>query len=175
MAWLNLILLNVLWFASVLGAANQIIWPSALCLMLLLSVLFIYQKTSVVDLKLIGFSLLFGSLLDGYLHTSGLVLYASGFVAWGLLPPIWILFLWIGFGASINVGMQWMINRPLLGALCITTGAPLSYYSASKLDAVAFDNTIMAMGVIAVAWLAYFMAVLMLLNTKEVVADAVVQ
>lgn len=175
MIWINLILLNLLWFASVLGAANQIIWPAAFCLILLLSIIFIYKKISADEIKVIGFSLLFGILLDGYLHTSGLVQYASSFVAWGMLPPVWILFLWIGFGASITVGMQWMLNKPLLGGIFMTIGAPLSYYSAAKLGAVSFSDLMLAMGVIAVAWLVYFIAILLLLNNREVAADAVVQ
>ncbi len=162
MVWLNLILLNLLWFASVLGAANGLLWPAAWCLVLLLAALFIYQDMTTKDLKIIVFSLIFGALLDGFMYHSGWLTYASPYFAVMPLPPIWILFLWVGFAASITTGMRWMIEKPVLGACFMAVGAPLSYVSAAKLGAVVINQFPQTMLLIGSAWVIYFLLVRML-------------
>ena len=112
----NLMLLNVLWFCSVLGAANQVLWPATVALLALLLVTFIYEDIKRKDLAISLFSLIFGTVVDGYLMYSGLVVYASKWHTFAFIPPIWILMLWLGFGASVKTGMQWLLNRPSMGA-----------------------------------------------------------
>ncbi len=165
--WLNLILLNLLWFTSVLGAANELLWPAAWCLLLLLATMFIYQGLTKKEMKIIGFSLLFGIVLDGFLYHSGWLTYASPYFATKPLPPIWILFLWAGFGASIMTGMRWMINKPALGASVMAIGAPLSYVSAAKLGAVTVNNYPHALLLIGAAWFLYFCCIRLLVVKKH--------
>lgn len=167
MVIISIILLNLLWFASVLGAANQLIWPAFLVLFVLLVVSFIYEDIDRKDAKVILFSLFFGILCDGFLNVSGLVIYNNVLFNFEVLPPIWIMLLWIGFGVSIKSGLQWLLNAPMLGALFMAVGAPLSYYSASQLNAVKFSDTLEAMTVVGVAWLLYFVGIVYIKNTKE--------
>ncbi len=159
MVILNIVLLNLLWFACVLGASNGVLWPSVIGLFVLLMVTFIYEDINKKDFNVILFSLLFGGLLDGFLHASGLLVYASPFHQLSYLPPIWILFLWIGFAASIKIGMQWFLANPTIGVVIMTVGAPMSYYSASKLGAVEFVNMFEAMLVIGLGWMVYFVCI----------------
>jgi len=166
MVVLNIILLNLLWFACVLGASNGLLWPSIVCLSLLLMFVVIYVGFNRKDMKVIVFSLLFGTLVDGYLQSSGLLIYASPFHQLSYIPPVWIMFLWIGFGASIKTGMQWFLANPMIGTVIMTVGAPVSYFSASRLGAVVFTDWLEVMSLIAIAWLIYFVCITQLFYPK---------
>lgn len=159
MVVLNIILLNLLWIACVLGASNGWLWPSIVSLCILLLITYIYAGINRKDFNAIVFSLIFGSLIDGFLQGSGLLIYASPFHQVSYLPPVWILILWIGFAASIKTGMQWFLYNPVIGTVIMTIGAPVSYYSASRLGAVSITSFEDAMLVIAVGWLIYFVCI----------------
>ena len=174
MVILNIVLLNVLWFACVLGASNGLLWPAVACLFVLLMVTYIYEDINKKDFQVIVFSLLFGGIIDGFLHASGLLVYASPFHQLSYLPPVWILFLWIGFAASIKIGMKWFLDNPILGVLVMTIGSPLSYFSASKLGAVQFGNMPDAMIVIALGWMLYFICITQIFYTKGSNEDVLV-
>lgn len=167
MTLLSILLLNLLWFASVLGAANLLLWPAAVALLLLLLVTFIYVGFNKHDCKLIMFSLLCGTLIDGVLMSQGLVIYQLKGHELSFIPPLWIMFLWLGFAASIRTGMQWLLNYPVIGGLFMLIGAPLSYLSAAKLGAVTLPNLMQAMTFIGVCWLLYFILIVLLSPRKE--------
>ena len=166
MMWINLFLLNALWFATVLGATHEILWPAYLCLLLLISVILIYSGIDKQGWQVIAISVVFGIVIDGFLMGNGLVIYHghNEIIPW--LPPVWILSLWLGFGASVRVGMQWMLNSPILGTIFMVVGAPLSYVSAAKLGAVEIPQLIEALTVIAVGWLLYFVCVVQVCQAK---------
>ncbi|WP_099019309.1 DUF2878 family protein [Marinicella litoralis] len=159
MVIISVILLNVLWFACVLGASNGLLWPSLASLVVLLVVVFANTGFYKKDLYVIGFSLFIGILIDGLLQGSGLLVYASPFHEYSLLPPIWIMILWVGFAASIKTGMQWFLRHPKLGVIVMTLGAPMSYYSASRLGAVEISSMLTALMAIALGWLIYFLCI----------------
>ena len=163
----NIVLLNLLWFASVLGAANGLIWPAAMVLVLLLGFNFIYAGISQLDYKIIGFSVCAGLLIDGVMMHQGWVIYAYKQPDLGLIPPLWIMMLWVGFGASIRHGMQWLLSNPVVGGLIMLIGAPLSYVSAGKLGATVMPDLWQAMIFIGVSWLIYFMLIVHLTQNKE--------
>jgi len=163
----NIVLLNVLWFASILGAANGMIWPAAIVLVLLLGFNFIYAGISQLDFKIIVISIFSGLLIDGVMMNQGLVIYAYNQPDLGWVPPLWIMMLWVGFGASIRIGMQWLLNSPFIGGLFMMIGAPLSYVSAGKLGATVMPDLWQAMIFIGVSWLLYFMSIVQLTQNKE--------
>lgn len=163
----NVVLLNLLWFASVLGAANGLSWPAAIMLVLLLSFNFIYAGMTQLDYKIILTSVLAGLLIDGVMMHQGWVIYAHNQPDLGFVPPLWIMMLWVGFGASIRIGMQWLLNNPFIGGLIMMVGAPLSYVSAGKLGAAVMPDLWQAMSFIGVCWLLYFLFIVYLIQEKE--------
>ncbi len=168
MILLNIILLNLLWFASILGAANELLWPAMLMLSLLLVVTFIYQGIGKTDGKIIVVSLICGLLIDGFLSFQGTITYGHTLHGVGFLPPTWILLLWIGFGATVRVGMQYLLNNPMIGGAFMLIGAPLSYYSAAKLGAVVINDLWQAMAFIGISWLLYFILLVQITQNKGV-------
>ena len=163
----QIILLNVLWFASVLGAANGLLMPSVVATTLLLAVIFIYQGFDQQDFKIIGISVLMGLLIDGFLSQSGWLVYANHGHQVSYLPPLWIMLLWLGFGATIKTGMSWMFSSPVMGAGFMLIGAPLSYYSASRLGGVKLLELWPVMITIGISWLIYFLTLLLITNQSE--------
>lgn len=164
----NVIGLNLLWFASVLGAANGQIWQAAIVLALLLGFNFIYAGMKQLDCKIIAVSVLAGLLIDGVMMNQGVVIYAHTWPDLKWVPPLWIMMLWVGFGASIRISMQWLLNNPVIGGLIMMVGAPLSYVSAGKLGAAVMPDLWQAMVFIGVSWLLYFMTVVYLTQNQEV-------
>ncbi|WP_223787606.1 DUF2878 domain-containing protein [Marinicella meishanensis] len=166
-------LLNMLWFATILGVANGMLWPSAVMLLLLLTVLFIYQGISKLDLKIMAFSVLCGLLFDGFLAHQGTLTYPMTLHQFSFLPPMWILFLWVGFAATARVGLQWLLQNPLIGGTFMLIGAPLSYYSAAKLGAVVINDFWHAMTFVGLTWLLYFAVLVWFTQAKEARDNAV--
>jgi len=163
----QIILLNVLWFASVLGAANGWLMPAVVATTVLLSVIFIYQGFDQQDGKIIGISVLMGLLIDGFLSSTGWLVYAMHGHQVSFLPPLWIMLLWLGFGATIRTGMHWMFNNPVMGAVFMLIGAPLSYYSAFRLGGVELLQLWPVMITIGVSWLIYFLILTVIINQTE--------
>ena len=97
----------------------------------------------------------------------GVVIYAHTWPDLKWVPPLWIMMLWVGFGASIRIGMQWLLNNPFIGGLIMMVGAPLSYVSAGKLGAAVMPDLWQAMSFIGVCWLLYFLFIVYLIQEKE--------
>lgn len=173
MTIVNIILLNVLWFACVLGAANNLLWPGFLALSVLLVINIYNRSLKRIDLKIVLFSLMAGLIIDGLLHAQGMIRYEHKILDSAFLPPIWILILWVGFGATVRTGMQWLLAQPKLGAVIMLIGAPLSYFSAEKLGAANITMFWQAMSFIGVSWLLYFGLVIYLIKDYKGHADAV--
>ena len=160
----SIVLLNLLWFTSVLGAANGLIWPASIVLVILLGFNYLLVGMHRIDFKIISYSFIAGLIIDGILMNKGLVIYEHMAPGLGWMPPLWILMLWVGFGASVRLGMHWLLENPKLGGAVMLVGAPLSYISASKLGATTVPNLWQAMTFIGCSWLLYFMSVVYLLN-----------
>ncbi len=163
----NVIFLNLLWFASVLGAANGMVWPAGIALLVLLGFNYFYAGITQLDYKIIALSVTAGLIIDGLMMHQGWVIYAYNQPDLGWLPPLWILMLWVGFGASVRIGMQWLLNHPLFGGFLMMVGAPLSYVSAGKLGAAHMPDIGFALIFIGLSWLVYFLLVLLLMQAKE--------
>ncbi len=167
MVLVNVLLLNLLWFSCVLGAAHGSIWPAVIVLFLLLGFNYFCAGMKQLDYKIIALSVLAGLLIDGVMMNQSWVIYAYNQPDMGLVPPLWIMILWLGFGASVRIGMQWLLNHPFIGGMTMMIGAPLSYVSAGKLGAAEMPNLWQAIAFIGASWLLYFMLVVYLTQNKE--------
>lgn len=173
MTVVNIFLLNALWFSCVLGAANDLLWPGVFVLLLILGIN-IHQKTWIkIDYTIILISIVAGLVIDGVLQALGIVNYAFNVFNLGFLPPLWIMMLWVGFGATVRTGMHWLLNKPKMGALVMLIGAPLSYLSATQLGATQIPVLWQAMTLIGFSWLAYFSLIVYLVKPVEQKLDVV--
>ena len=149
---INVVWFQAIWFASVLGAAHQLLWPAVV----LLLTFAVWQARPDVrqegDLKLVASAILLGVLFDGALQYSGLLIYALPSPV-SYLPPAWILMLWVGFALTLNHSLKWM-QKPLWVAF--VAGAifgPGAYIAAEKLKAVEWTQAFIPTALIlALAW-----------------------
>lgn len=139
------------WFACVLGAANGKPWlgPIAVLLAVLLHLWLTGRPRRELQLLISAMGL--GLVLDSILVASGWVSYPNG--SW--LPgfaPYWIIAMWALFATTLNVSMKWMQGRPALAVLMGAVGGPLSYLAGQKLGAMSFNDSVLALAALAVAW-----------------------
>ena len=134
---LNAILFQITWFACVLGAANQLIWPGIICC----TGFAIWQpqakRRHSSDLTIVWYSIIAGLIIDSSWIKLGFFNYQSPWphVA---IAPIWIIALWLSFALSINHSLSWLKSHPILPTTMGLIGAPLSYWAGHKLGALEF-------------------------------------
>lgn len=128
--WVNFIGFQAYWWACVLLQNNALI----ICLTLLFAHLYFHSSPlqeikSLISLGLIGFSIDFILAIFDWFQFN----HSPGY-----LPPLWLLFLWLGFATNVTtlsnaINSHWLVIA-IVGALF----APLSYLAAAKLGAVVF-------------------------------------
>lgn len=127
--WVNAILFQVVWFATVVGAAHALGWLGPLAVVAFAA----YQlQTSRrrADLTLIALALLIGLVADSLLAQTRLVVYASPWPS-SEFAPAWILALWVNFALTLNHSLSFLRRNLLLAAFLGALGAPLSYFFAA--------------------------------------------
>lgn len=148
---INVIALQVGWFACVLGAANGMPW---LGLPVVAGVLLLHSwlvDDPAPEWRLVAFAVLLGATFDSLLMASGWIDYRNGIVLPGL-APVWILAMWAQFATVLNVSMAWLKGRPLLAAVTGGVGGPLSWYAGANLGAIELVHPEAAMIALAVGW-----------------------
>lgn len=152
-------MMQVVWFACVLGAACGLPWFGTL-----------------VGLSFVGWHLTragqdagrelaivlaaggLGAAIDIALLHSGALLYASGQWIPGL-GPHWVVVLWMAFGATMNVAYRWLHGRWLAAAIMGAVFGPLSYWAGMRLGGVVFPRSMeFGLASLSLAWLVAFPA-----------------
>ena len=131
----NFIIFNIVWFACVLGAANNMAWIGLLALAGFAAFQLIISHDRVADIRLLPAAALIGWIIDTSYLQAGLLSYASPAPAGGL-APWWIVALWINFALIMNHSLYWLQPYPLLAGIFGFLGGPLAYYGGIQMDAV---------------------------------------
>lgn len=151
------------WFANVLGAARDLFWFGPVVVLVLAALHCAYSFTWREDLKLMAGLAVVGTALDSAQQVLGFLTFygrPDGWPAW--LAPPWITALWFHFGTLRWPLFRPMARRPWLAALCGAVGAPVAYWGGVRLDAAAFASSPWA----AAASLAMVWAVLLPLASR---------
>ena len=149
--FINFVGLQLTWFACVLGGAQSNSW---LCLVVGLPFIawhLYLAKPALNELKLLGITLLVGSVFDQTILSLGLVQYPPHWWSNALLP-LWMLMLWAIFATALNVALRWMHKKLIVAALFGLIGAPLSYYAGVKLGAMLHPVVPIFYVVISLGW-----------------------
>ena len=111
-------------------------------------------------------SLLIGLVFESIMVSLDLARYDHGQI-FSAIAPLWIILMWPLFATTLNISMRWLKNlAPLLTALIGAVFAPLAYLAGERLGAVVYDNIILSIGVISIAW-AVLLPVLATLSLKH--------
>ena len=147
---INAGLLQVTWFAAVLGAADGIVWWAYAALGLLAAHVLSMGRWRR-ELIVAGTCVLMGGLLDTLWIHLGILDFGTP------VAPGWIVVLWAGVGLSINHSLSWFLERPLLGGVFAACAAPLSYSTGAGFGAAVILEP-MGLAAISATWSVLFWA-----------------
>jgi hypothetical protein len=149
---LNAIAFQLAWFACVLGAAYGSPWIGISVTIAVIALHLSRASDNASELKLILMAGLVGIVGEGALIASGIVSYvAPGPIP--LLPPFWLITLWLGFATLMNVSMAWMKNRYALAAILGLLFGPLSYIAGEKLGGMTIhEPRMIGIASISIMW-----------------------
>jgi hypothetical protein len=148
----NILLFQAAWFACVLGAAKGYPWagPVAVCIAAIV-------RTAQSPYRGREAFLLVSCGLLGFAADSALI--GLGFFepARGSFPvpwsPPWLVAMWVNFGATLNVSLAFLKNRPALSAALGALGGPMAYYAGVRLGAASIPEPAWAgLAAIGAAW-----------------------
>lgn len=141
---LNVILYQLIWFLCVLGGNK-----GAMMALPLLLVHLVLSKTKNADLKMMGFLLFLGLIVDSTLHQVGFFT----FTITGFPIPFWLIVIWLGLAITPHHSLAWLKNRPLLSALFGALGGPVAYWAGVRLGAASFSwPMLQSLAFLAVIW-----------------------
>jgi hypothetical protein len=137
---INLVLFQSLWFAAILGAAQDSNIYAVTGLVIFLVIHHFTSATARSDFRLAAIAILMGLLVETTFLQSGMLVYKSA-GPWEQLAPIWMLVLWANFALTINGCLDWLHGRYALAAALGAVGGPASYLGGVKLGAAAMGGS----------------------------------
>lgn len=129
--WISLLGYQVVWFSAVVGAGHGLIWPGLLTTAVYATWQLSISRQRKADLLLICTALVAGCVLDGALLNTGLLHYTA-MSPLGMLPPLWILALWVSFALTFTQSLRYLQTRLMVAVLLGAIGGPLAYLGAAR-------------------------------------------
>ncbi len=148
---LNFVLFQLAWFACVLGGANNLALAGTLAVGFAVAVHLYLVPHFRAELALLASVALIGTAWDSIIVSVGLMSYPSGTFAPGIAPH-WIIAMWVNFAVTLNVSMNWLKGRPLIGAVFGGVGGPLAYLTGYKLGGVTSPDLWLALTIQGLGW-----------------------
>lgn len=149
-AVISFVVLQVGWFACVLGAAHGYPWIGPVVVLALLTLHVGKQPAPAREVVILGISAVVGFLVDTAFLRFGVVRIPSS-----MLSPPWLVVLWPNFiSTTANSGLlRSLPRRPLLAGLLGAVGGPLAYDSGARLGAIELgDHRVGALAIVGVVW-----------------------
>ena len=148
---LNYVLFQAGWLACVIGAAQG--WPGGglLAVAAIVAVHLLLARRPAREAALLALCAAIGGAFDSLLLATGWIAYPHGSWIPGF-APYWIVALWILFGTTLNLSIQWLRGRALLAAALGAAGAPLSYAAGAELGAMTLLQPMPALVALAAGW-----------------------
>lgn len=149
---INFLLFQLGWFACVLGGAYDQVVIGCLIAMSVIAYHLYQAREAMRELSLLTFALIIGLIYESLMVSLGLAQYQHG-QALPFIAPLWIILMWPLFATTLNLSMRWLKKlAPLLTALIGALFAPLAYLAGERLGAVVYNDIIMSMAFISIAW-----------------------
>jgi len=148
----NFLLFQIVWFATVIGAANNLIWPGLAAMTVFIIVHAVLTPNPGRDYCLCALAIVIGVIVESANAATGLIDFGDSLIG-GVLPPLWILILWCNLGLILNHSIVWLQQQLLLAALLGALGGAMSYAGGVALGAAEFGRPApAAIGAIALTW-----------------------
>lgn len=152
---------DVAWASAVGGGAGGWPWLGTVPALGLLALhLFLSRAVLWAELRLVLAITLFGVLLETGFMGAGLVTFTGARVL-GVLPPVWVWALWLGFASLPNGSLTWLQGRTVLQMLLGLVFGPLAYWTGAKMGAAVMPSG-GSLFIIGLAWALAFPAIMMM-------------
>lgn len=152
---------DVAWASAVAGGAGGWPWLGAIPALAVLGLhLGLNRARLWAELRLVLAITLFGILLETGFMGAGLVTFAGGPVL-GVLPPIWVWALWLGFASLPTGSLGWLRGRNGLQMLLGLVFGPIAYWTGARMGAATMPDA-GSLFIIGLAWALAFPAIMML-------------
>lgn len=149
----NALAYQAVWFAAILWGN-----PGAVAGCLIILLLLATSECRVDDLKMIGFLMFLGLLVDGTLQQAGFFTFRSP----GFPIPFWLLVIWLGLGMTIHHSLAWLKNKLPLAALFGGLGGPAAYWAGTRMGAASFNWPLpVSLLLLAVVWSLLFWVIML--------------
>ncbi|MBX7222509.1 MAG: DUF2878 domain-containing protein [Blastocatellia bacterium] len=150
----NFVVLQVGWFACVLGVAKGYTWLGPLFVLLFLvghlAWVSTHWRREMLFILAVGG---LGAVADSLQKMYGVLTYLDDFLRLDWLAPMWIISLWVLFATSFGTSLKWMQGRYVIGALFGFIGGPMSYLAGVKCGALSFKyDPTFSMLVLGLVW-----------------------
>lgn len=149
----NVVGYQLVWLASVYGAAHGMPWLGAVVVALFAAVHLSLSPSRQADLRLIAIAIVLGFVLDSLFAASGLLKYASPWPS-EFLAPVWILSMWVGFALTLHHSMGFLRLKWMAASAFGLIGGPLAYWAAERVfGAVSYGASHLVVGAaLGLAW-----------------------
>lgn len=161
----NFLLFQAGWFLCVLGAAGGRPLLAALAGLVPVLVHLALVRQPGREARLLLAALALGLVIDSlHLHTGVLRFPAGGPLL--VLPPPWLLVLWLQFATTLHFSLAWITGRLLLALVFGAIGGPLAYWAGVRLGAAGFGpDLVRCLVQIGIGWV-IAMAILLRLTAR---------
>ncbi|TDO95854.1 DUF2878 domain-containing protein [Marinomonas balearica] len=145
----NAVGFQLLWFACVLLGD----WAALLCTFLYLFFHRRYLQTSNAEFVLMIVFLVIGCLWDGLLIHLGVLVFPNDSLLFGVLPPLWLLCLWVSVATMLSHCLRFVAGRYLLATFLGFVSPVLSYIGGAALSDVEIGAPFeLSVLMIAIGW-----------------------
>ena len=148
--FVNVLLFQAAWMASVLGAAHGRPWLGPIAALAVVAWHLARARRVLPEALLLAAALALGAAFESLLVLGGWLRFETGIPAIG--APAWMIALWAAFATTLNVSMRMLHRRRIVAAALGAVAAPLAYYAGSRLGAVEFVSLGAALAVIGAGW-----------------------
>ena len=141
---INVLTYEAIWFLGIKWG-NQ----GAILGCILLIVHLVRSECKAADLKIMGFLLVLGFLVDGTLQQVGFF----SFTTPGFPIPFWLLVIWLGLGITPHHSLDWLKSKLLLACFLGALAGPAAYWGGARLGAATLNWPLpSSLFVLALVW-----------------------
>ncbi len=135
----NLVAFQLGWFASTLGAANNLFWLGPIVVSVLFSIHLVLNGNYIREC-LQGLTILLLGIIADTLLTILDVYTPKQFIFPYPLSPPWLFFMWLNFSTLINVSIKWLNKKYVLSALLGGIGGAVAYFGGDAFGALKYSE-----------------------------------
>ncbi|WP_310614459.1 DUF2878 domain-containing protein [Limnohabitans sp.] len=149
--FLNILGFQTAWWACIAGVGRGLEIPALLYGLALAGLHLRFAQQPWQEAKLAAVAVAVGVAADTLLQMTSVI----SFYGWALGPlsPFWLWLLWGLFAMTLNASLSFLQTQTLwLSALAGLVFGPFTYYAGAQLGAASFDNTLVHLSALALAW-----------------------